>query len=189
MDIPGGTSGKEPACQSRRCKRCSFSPWVGKILWRRAWPFTPVFLPGESHGRRSLAILVSLLLIGLWWGKRESASSPFWFLVWGLDAYGKHTINLSHLVRGLISIEQLKGIVMCISWGRTRTLPQCSITVSFFLFFFNLFLWRIIALQYWVGFCHVSTQISHRYTHRYTHPYPLKPPSQFVPHLSPPFPH
>ena len=24
-----------------------FYPWVGKILWRRAWQPTPVFLPGE----------------------------------------------------------------------------------------------------------------------------------------------
>ena len=28
--------------------------WVGKIPWRRKWQPTPVFLPGESHGRRSL---------------------------------------------------------------------------------------------------------------------------------------
>ena len=35
--------------------RCRFSPWVGKIPWRRAWQPTPVFLPGESHGQRSLA--------------------------------------------------------------------------------------------------------------------------------------
>ena len=28
---------------------------VGKIPWRRAWQSTPVFLPGESHGQRSLA--------------------------------------------------------------------------------------------------------------------------------------
>ena len=28
--------------------------WVGKIPWRRAWQYTPVFLPGESHGQRSL---------------------------------------------------------------------------------------------------------------------------------------
>ena len=28
--------------------------WVGKILWRRQWHPTPVLLPGESHGRRSL---------------------------------------------------------------------------------------------------------------------------------------
>ena len=30
-------------------------PWVGKIPWRRAWQPTLVFLPGESHGQRSLA--------------------------------------------------------------------------------------------------------------------------------------
>ena len=30
---------------------CSFSPWVGKIPWRREWLPTPVFLPGEFHGR------------------------------------------------------------------------------------------------------------------------------------------
>ena len=30
------------------------NPWVGKIPWRRAWQPTPVFLPGESHGQRSL---------------------------------------------------------------------------------------------------------------------------------------
>ena len=28
--------------------------WVGKIPWRRAWQPTPIFLPGESHGQRSL---------------------------------------------------------------------------------------------------------------------------------------
>ena len=30
-------------------------PWVRKIPWRRAWQSTPVFLPGEFHGQRSLA--------------------------------------------------------------------------------------------------------------------------------------
>ena len=49
-----GASGKEPTCQCRRCKRCGFDPWVGKIPWRRTWQPTPVFLPGESHGQRSL---------------------------------------------------------------------------------------------------------------------------------------
>ena len=32
-----------------------FDPWIGKIPWRRAQQPTPVFLPGESHGQRSLA--------------------------------------------------------------------------------------------------------------------------------------
>ena len=31
-----------------------FDPWVRKIPWRRKWQPTPVFLPGESHGQRSL---------------------------------------------------------------------------------------------------------------------------------------
>ena len=34
--------------------RCRFHPWVGKIPWRRVWEPTPVYLPGESHGQRSL---------------------------------------------------------------------------------------------------------------------------------------
>ena len=48
--FPGGTSGKEPKCQGRRCKRHRFDFWIGKIPWRSAWKPTPVFLPGESHG-------------------------------------------------------------------------------------------------------------------------------------------
>ena len=31
-----------------------FDPWIRKICWRRVWQPTPVFLPGESHGQRSL---------------------------------------------------------------------------------------------------------------------------------------
>ena len=34
--------------------RLGFDPWLGKIPWRRAWQPTPVLLPGESHGQRSL---------------------------------------------------------------------------------------------------------------------------------------
>ena len=29
-------------------------PWRRKIPWRRKWQLTPVFLPGKSHGQRSL---------------------------------------------------------------------------------------------------------------------------------------
>ena len=52
--FPDGASGKEPACQCRRCKRCQFDPRVGKIPWRRKWQPTPVFLPGQSQGQRNL---------------------------------------------------------------------------------------------------------------------------------------
>ena len=49
-NFPGGTSGKESACQRRRRKRCGFTSWVGKIPWRRKWQPTPVFFPIKSHG-------------------------------------------------------------------------------------------------------------------------------------------
>jgi len=48
MGFPGGTSGKEPACQYRRHKRSGFDPWVWKIPWRSAQQPIPVFLPAES---------------------------------------------------------------------------------------------------------------------------------------------
>ena len=51
-ELPWWLSGKESTCQ---CRRHGFSPSVGKIRWRRAWQPTPVFLPGKSHGQRSLA--------------------------------------------------------------------------------------------------------------------------------------
>ena len=52
-DFPGGATVKKSPCQCRRlCKRPGFDPWVGKNPWRREWPSTPVFLPGEFHGQR-----------------------------------------------------------------------------------------------------------------------------------------
>ena len=47
---PSVASGKEPACQCRRCKRHGFDPWAWKIPWR-----TSVFLPGKPMRR------------GAWW--------------------------------------------------------------------------------------------------------------------------
>ena len=52
---PRWLSGKEPTCQCRRQKRCGFDPWVRKICCSRKWQPTPVFLPREFHGQRSLA--------------------------------------------------------------------------------------------------------------------------------------
>ena len=49
--FPGGSDSKESVCNAGRP---GFTPWVGKIPWRRKWQLTPVFLPGEFHGQRSL---------------------------------------------------------------------------------------------------------------------------------------
>ena len=46
-----GSDGKSVCLQ---CGRPGFNPWDGKISWRRKRQLTPVFLPGEPHGRRSL---------------------------------------------------------------------------------------------------------------------------------------
>ena len=40
--------------KGKETERHGSDPWVGKILWRRAWQPAPVFLPGESHGLKSL---------------------------------------------------------------------------------------------------------------------------------------
>ena len=50
LGIPGGSDDKESVCNTGD----GFDPWVGKMPWRREWLPTPVFLPGESHGQRSL---------------------------------------------------------------------------------------------------------------------------------------
>ena len=39
---------------SARDMRQGFDHWLRKIFWRRTWKPTPVFLPGEFHGQRSL---------------------------------------------------------------------------------------------------------------------------------------
>ena len=51
MGFSGRSDGKESACNAGDPR---FNPWIGKIPWRREWLPTPVFLPGEFHGRRSL---------------------------------------------------------------------------------------------------------------------------------------
>ena len=51
MGFPGGSEVKASAWNAGDP---GFNPWVGKIPWRRKWQPTPIFLPGESHGWRSL---------------------------------------------------------------------------------------------------------------------------------------
>ena len=74
--------GKEPEHQ---CRQCGFSPWVGKIPWRRKRQPTPVFLPGKSHGQKSLwgtghgAAKVGYSLGTRWW---QPCYKPFWNCVY-----------------------------------------------------------------------------------------------------------
>ena len=51
MGSPGGSVVENLPANAGNSR---FDLWVAKIPWRRKWPPTPVFLPGQSHGQRSL---------------------------------------------------------------------------------------------------------------------------------------
>ena len=46
-----GSDGKESACSA---EDLGLIPVSGRFPWGREWLPTPLFLPGESHGQRSL---------------------------------------------------------------------------------------------------------------------------------------
>ena len=63
LGFPGGAVIKnicqcrywQNACQCRRLRKCGFNLWAAESCWGRKWWPSPVFLPGQSHGQRSLA--------------------------------------------------------------------------------------------------------------------------------------
>ena len=61
-NLPCSSEGKESAFNEGDL---GWIPWVGKIIWRRKWQYTPVLLPGKSHGQRSLVGYSP-------WGRKES---------------------------------------------------------------------------------------------------------------------
>ena len=102
------SDGKESACNTG-------DPWVGKISWRRKWQPTPVFLPRESQGRRSLVGYSP-------WGCKESdtterASQLHVKLMTNLDSILKsRDITLPtkvHLVKAMVFPVVMYG---CESW-------------------------------------------------------------------------
>ena len=113
----GGTSGKEPACQCRRCKRHGFSPWVGTIPWRRVWHPTPVFLPGESHGQRSLQGYSP-------WGCKESDMTE---AVLARSAYGI-LVPLPGIEPGSIAVK-----AWVLPTGLPRKFPKVNILFKIYL--------------------------------------------------------
>ena len=83
LGFPGGTSSKEPTCQ---CRRHGLNSWVGKVPWRRAWQAPPVFLPGESHGQKSL-VTVHRVALSRTWLKWLSKHAPSYLRVVGVLQY------------------------------------------------------------------------------------------------------
>ena len=79
------------------CRRPGFNSWVGKIPWRREWQPSPVFLPGEFHGQRSLAIVPG--------GCKEPNMTELW----------THTHKFSPIA--LIPLEVLQSFLFHLPWG------------------------------------------------------------------------
>ena len=46
---------KNPPASAEDTRDTGLVPGSGRPPWRRKWQPTPVFLPGKSHGQRSLA--------------------------------------------------------------------------------------------------------------------------------------
>ena len=67
-------------CKCKICKRYKFDPWAGKMPWSWKRQPTPVFLPGESHGQRSLVGYSP-------WDHRELDQSQQQQLKWCLIAF------------------------------------------------------------------------------------------------------
>ena len=121
-----GFPGKESAC---RCRRHRFDPWVGKIPWRREWQPTPVFLPEESHGQRSL--------VGYGpWGCKELDTTEqlplFTLLVWFQSSGSQHgylPLVQSTKLQSLAFKQTywlISRVIFKITHTRTQFWPQSS---------------------------------------------------------------
>ena len=81
--------------------------WVGKIPWRREWLPSPVFLPGEFDGQRSLAGYSP-------WGRKESDATK-----WPTDTHTYTHIVISILGMGKVrpkEIEKLAQVHTSSKW-------------------------------------------------------------------------
>ena len=126
-------SGKESTCQ---CRRHRFDPWVEKIPWRKKWQPIPVFLPGKSHGQRSLmgcrprghkvghdwATKPCKLLCERWW----RVSFPVWGQNWTkkslCESREKHVYNQHE--KSLSGREFLLWAMFELSWVKVGALLE-----------------------------------------------------------------
>ena len=158
-----------------QCRRPGFNPWVGNILWRREWLPTPVFLPGESHGQRSLAGYSP-------WGRKEldmterltyiTSSRSIHIVPSGrisflfkLNIFHRMctttSSSFSHLSAdtGIVSMAWLLWIMLQWTWEH-RCLFQTLISVIFLKCY-----WSIVDLQCCISFTYTAKWIDYMYTY------------------------
>ena len=127
MGLPPCLSGKDSACQ---CRRCGFDPWVRKIPWRRKGQPTSVFLPGASHWQRSLVGHSP-------WGHKELE------MVQWLNHHHHHVISVTTFCRVCITNE----------YGILSKAFSASIEIIVWCLFFNLLMWYITLIGLWKNPC------------------------------------
>ena len=107
-------------------RSCGFHPSIGNIPWRRKWQPTPVFLPGKSHGQRSLEDYSP-------WGQKRV----------GHDLATKWQI----ITRSLYLLTTfIQFPIVCLWW------PQIWCPFLKKIFFWSPFLWVLGKMSYFLNF-------------------------------------
>ena len=98
--LPRCLNGRRICLHYRWCRRLGFDTWVRKILCRRTWQSTPVFLLGKFHGQRSLEDYGS-------WDRKELNTLSDW----------AHLINRHMQYLDIFSVKsQMLTVVLCLKW-------------------------------------------------------------------------
>ena len=120
--LPWRLSGKESACQ---CKRCEFNPWVGTILCSKKWQPTPVSLPGKSHEQRRPAGYSTWSFRRVAWRRQRHPTPVFlpgkphgWRSLVGCSPWGREELDTTERLHFHFSLS-------CIGEGNGNPL-QCS---------------------------------------------------------------
>ena len=112
-----------------RPSRLGFDPWVGKIPWKRAWQSNRVFLPGESHGWRSLAGSNP-------WGHKESDTTEW------LTQHTQHIYIVNK-----IAMTRLNQSIRCIHLDHITWVPLELLSLKRIL---CIMIWLLKEMVMWV---------------------------------------
>ena len=111
-----------------QCGRPRFDHWIRKTHWRREWQPTPVFLPGEFHGQRSLAGYKSMGSQGV------RLNQHFHFLLFSsccLHPQSNSSIGIQHFLKLLLGVyTQLLSHVRLIA-NRWTVAHQAPLSMGF----------------------------------------------------------
>ena len=125
----------------RRRKRRRLNPWVRKILWSRNWQSTQAFLPGKSHGQRSLAGY-SPWVAKSWTWLTEHAANQCSSLIWiSLSVFLGEFIPMLLMQLSICLWSSLRGCASSPEWiWLTCWLPGALST-----------LWVLVCLFLWTA--------------------------------------